>query len=510
MEKPTKPDRLPLLEEALTRGPMAGADLERTLEVSGPTLSRLIARLGTRVDRIGAARSSQYGLRREVRDLGDEWPVFIVERDARVTLLGNLRALHGAFHFVPSDGSTPLPPGVGDAVTSKLPFFLLAARPGGYMGRSIARRFSELSAAPREVRDWQDDDSLDYFIAAGTDIPGSVLVGETAKARATAGMASVRAEESTSRERARSQYADMVAGAHDWDEIGSSAEGEQPKFLAAVNDAPGSGVKHIIVKFSPPMTSDAGRRWADLLVCEHLAAAAIQRAGGVAANNEVFIGHGRCFLESERFDRTPGRGRVGVVGLGVTTYALTGRTAEDWGGSAALLEARGHLSPSETHAIRWAQCFGSLIANEDMHTANAALLWERGQPFRFAPVYDMLPMRYRPNAQGEVLSRSFEPTGPEGDAHGVWPTAAAASVDFWQTAANDPRVSPEMRQEAARNAKKVQHLIGVRGAARPSRGLADDSPLSPGVLPPVIFDVKAPPLPPTNGKPAGGGDYPEE
>lgn len=458
MSTPKKPDNLTILRQELADGPRSGMELEQSMGISGPTLSRLLARMGDKIDRIGAARSTRYALRRQVRNLGDAWPVFVVGPDSQVRELGNLRALHGAYRFLPAAAGGKTWPCVSESASPKLPFFLMAARPGGYLGRYIARRFSEQSRAPKDVRDWADDDSLEYFITAGTDLPGNVLLGETAKTQAMQEMAAARARRSVSLAQARARYPDMIASAHEGESIGSSADGEQPKFLATVDGAIAGSHRSLIIKFSPPVNTSAGRRWADLLVCEHLAAAAINRAGGVAAANEVFFDHGRCFLESERFDRTPELGRVGVVGLGVATYAAAGRSADSWGQAATLLEARSLLSASDAQAIRWAQRFGNLIGNEDMHEANAALLWEQGSHFRFAPIYDMLPMLYRPNEQGEVVPRAFSPPAPDADINVDWSGAAEAARDFWETVSNDERVSQDMRQEAARNAAKVARL----------------------------------------------------
>ncbi len=462
MSTPPRPGNLAFLQQELAAGPRTGLDLERALDISGPTLSRLLSQIGSQIERIGAARSTRYGLRRSVRNLGDTWPVFVVGEDAQVRLLGSLRALHGAFRFLPARGESELlPPCVSESVSPRLPFFLMAARPGGYMGRYIARRFSERSGAPRDLRDWADDDSLEYFIEAGTDLPGNLLVGDTAKERAIHEMAAARAERSASLAQARTRYPDMIASAQEGEVIGSSADGEQPKFLATVDGGVDRSHRSLIVKFSPPVDTASGRRWADLLVCEHLAAATINCAGGRAASNEVFFDHGRCFLESERFDRTPRLGRVGVVGLGVATYAVAGRGADDWGQAATLLERRGLLPASDAQALRWARCFGGLIGNEDMHEANAALLWERASPLRFAPIYDMLPMLYRPNEQGEVVPRAFRPTAADADTHGVWHGAAEAACDFWDAVSNDQRVSMDMRQEAAQNAEKVASLAPI-------------------------------------------------
>ena len=498
------PDNLDLLRQDLSAGPKTGQELEMALDISGPTLSRLLARAGTQIERIGAARSTRYGLRRQVRDLGDEWPVFVVGSDASVNQLGILRPLHGAYRFLPLvGGRNQLPPCVSDTVSPRLPFFLMSARPGGYLGRYIARRFSEESGTPADVRDRGDDDSLEYFIRAGIDLPGNVLVGEWAKQRAEQDIAAARVRRSEPLSHVRARYPEMIAQAHEGGTIGSSADGEQPKFLATV-DGGGAGIhRSLIVKFSPPLSSPPGRRWADLLVCEHLAAMIINRAGGNAAKNDVYFDHGRCFLESERFDRTASLGRTGVIGIGAITYAVTGRGADHWGHAAKSLEKRGVLSASDVRAIFWVRCFGSLIANEDMHEANAALLWERGSNLRFAPVYDMLPMLYRPNEQGEVVPRAFQPDAPDSDTEGVWGTASEAACDFWEAVATDRRVSEPMRHEAARNAEKIASL---RQSVRKQISLGELGPLSSALRPPIVEPTTKEVSPPAE---SDGGSDPE-
>lgn len=63
---------------------------------------------------------------------------------------------------------------------------------------------------------------------------------------------------------------------------GSSAGGEQPKFLAML-----AGGQHVIVKFTPALGSPGGQRWADLLQAEQLASATLQEAGHPVADAQI-------------------------------------------------------------------------------------------------------------------------------------------------------------------------------------------------------------------------------
>lgn len=88
--------------------------------------------------------------------------------------------------------------------------------------------------------------------------------------------------------------------------------GEQPKFTATVEE---DGQRDaVLVKFSRAADGEAAERWADLLVCEHLALQCLRDAGIQAAASELIQTSDYTFLEVRRFDRTPNLlGRLGFV-----------------------------------------------------------------------------------------------------------------------------------------------------------------------------------------------------
>jgi hypothetical protein len=138
---------------------MAPGAMAAALGISQSTLSRWIAHLGSSVERIGAARSTRYALRRDVRNLGSQWPIYRIDQLGRAEPWGDLRALHGGFRFAPG-GSAPgwLVPHFPEGVFPGLPFFLQDIRPQGYMGRMIGRKASTSLVLPSDPRDWNDDD----------------------------------------------------------------------------------------------------------------------------------------------------------------------------------------------------------------------------------------------------------------------------------------------------------------------------------------------------------------
>src|SRR5208283_2535622 len=130
--------RLTLLLQ--THGAMASRAITDELNISPATLSRIVANLGSSIERIGAARNTRYALRRPVRNLGSEWPVYRISGEGRPRSWGTLRAVHNGFRLLPS-GNAPkwMEREYADGLFQGLPFFLQDLRPQGYLGRAIAR-----------------------------------------------------------------------------------------------------------------------------------------------------------------------------------------------------------------------------------------------------------------------------------------------------------------------------------------------------------------------------------
>ncbi len=429
-----------------TRGATSGSVLARELNVSQPTLSRRLAALGSSVERIGARRSSRYALRRDVRNLGSSWPIYRMIESGQASLWGELRSLHGGFRALlrPSAVSSWLETLYPDQLYPGLPFFIQDVRPQGYIGRAIGRRAGPLLGVSTDVRDWSDDDVLAYMLAEGDDLLGDLILGEHALERALRRMDTAEAGAIESRDRAAA-FPLRAEAAQRGDQVGSSAGGEQPKFLALVR-RPG-GISNVLVKFSSADRSPVQRRWMDLLVSEHLAAELLAQRHVPGARTEIVDGGGRRFLEVERFDRVHAFGRRGLLTLGSLEDGALDATSPDWLGASKVLEAAGLLRPKDARRLRWVACFGDLIGNSDMHRGNASFLFG-APPFVPTPAYDMLPMLHAPGAQGELASREFSPRPPMPGVADVWPDAAAAAVEFWARVESDPRISADYRRIA--------------------------------------------------------------
>jgi hypothetical protein len=244
--------------------------------------------------------------------------------------------------------------------------------------------------------------------------------------------------------------------------VGSSAGGEQPKFLAGVRRADDSIVS-VLVKFSAADSSVARDRWADLLLCEHLAAELLRRHGISAARTQILEGGGRRFLEVERFDRIDAAGRRGVLTIGATDDAFVDESSSDlaWPTAAAQLNRAGVIDTTAARELRWRWCFGDLIGNADMHRSNTSLWFADAFPFGLTPSYDMLPMQFAPGAQGEISERTFTPRAPVPALRDVWMEAAGVAEEFWAQVAAEKRISPAFRT-IARNAATVVRKLTAR------------------------------------------------
>lgn len=454
-----RPDvsRLTLLLQ--TNGAMASRAITQALQISPPTLNRLLGKLGSSaVERVGAARSTRYALRRSVRNLGSDWPIYRIGDDGRPRVWAELRALHGGFRVIPRD---PTPKWMKreyvDGIFAGLPFFMQDVRPQGYLGRAIAHDTASRLGAPADLRQWNDDDVLSYFLADGYDMPGDFVIGDRALERALHATEDLPSIAVLQRDRKRI-YPELATAAQRGEVVGSSAGGEQPKFPRIVQRRNGD-FQSVLVKFSAADPSPVSERWRDLLVCEHLAAETMRARGITCAATDVIESAGRRFLEVERFDRIHAIGRRGTITLGAIEDAFLDESSTDWAAASLLLEAAHWITPDEGRALRWVWCFGDLIANSDMHRANSSFWFGDDLPYRLTPFYDMLPMLYAPGAQGDLADRRFAPRPPLGGVADVWSGAAAAGLLFWERVVSESRISESFRAIARQNRTVVQRQL---------------------------------------------------
>lgn len=427
-----------LLGELALVGQGAGPDLARRLGLSQPSFSRLAARMGERLLVTGSARSTRYSARRTIEDLGDRLPIYEIDARGRARRIAVLHALLPEAWYVEQED-----PRVDGAFYADLPYFLDQLRPAGFLGRLVPGQHPELGA-PSDVRSWSATHVIRYAARFGWNLPGSLIVGDEAFERY---VQHVSAPPDVVPPRARlRRYPELAAGVLAAPP-GSSAGGEQPKFLASRPDGAA-----LIVKFSPAQTNLAAERSADLLVAEHVAHETLRRHGFPAAHSHLFRAGGRVFLEIERFDRTREGGRRGVVSLMTLDAEFVGRL-RGWSESVEALVTLRIVEQDALAATRWLELFGRLIGNSDMHGGNLSFFVDGTRVVGLTPTYDMLPARYASQA-GNVPDDPLE-LGTPSPRDTSWDPSSRAAAAFWQKLAEEPRVSRRFRRLSVENARRV-------------------------------------------------------
>lgn len=303
---------------------------------------------------------------RDAHGLGATRTLFRVDAAGRARDFGKLTNFQSAgSRFLPAEPIDWLRDEFVHGLFPGLPWFLDDQRPQGYLGRRFARRMPWELGFPKDIDLWSDYDVLiGSLLLNGEHAPGDFLLGEGARVAAEEAICTtVDASDRTD------LYSGLANAALSGDSGGPWVGGEQPKFTAIVNDS-SDRVRHVIVKFTEPTDSgSAARRWADLLVCEHLASAMLTERGDVGAHTELVWSQGMLCLEVTRFVRLGARGRRGCVSLAAWSDAHDG-DRDDWTGAAARMHQSGWLDADTLERIRLRWWFGRMIANSDMHFEN--------------------------------------------------------------------------------------------------------------------------------------------
>ena len=422
-----------LLGELRRRGIATARQLMEALGISQPTLSRLVARRRDELVVFGRARSVRYAARDARSEFASGLPIFRVRADGRVETLGTLIPLSNGQTALLCEGSEPL-------LFAGLPWFIEELRPEGFLGRLLVKAFPPALQLPPDARLWRSEHLLRALVFAVDDVPGDLLVGQHACERY------MRARLREAEPLTRADYSRLVEAQLAGETPGSSAAGEQPKFTAG----------RLLVKYSPPIAgSAAARRWADLLRCEDLALRVLRASGYAAAESEYVEHGGRAYLEVVRFDRSA-EGRLAVISGRYVDAEFVGSGA--WVPMADGLARQGLLAASDAELVRIAHYFGGLIGNTHMHLGNIAFFTDNYQRFRLAPLYDMLPMGLRPNAQGELPRTELPAPYPTPEYARVWLRAADLALAFFERVLAEPNVDSAIHAFAERQMRTTKAL----------------------------------------------------
>ena len=448
-----RPSEERLLDALRLRHVASASELGQALGLSQPSVSRALATAGERVVRIGQARRTRYAATRQVRGLGDRWPLYRIDADGRPQAFGQLIALHGDGSVVETAQPTDwLRDEFGEGLFPGLPWFLDDMRPQGFLGRLFAQRCApELGLDPNVLR-WNEDAVLTALLLRGQDGPGNFVLGQQALDHALGAIPT------TIHSRARAErYAALAQATLAGESVGSSAAGEQPKFTACVDGVDGTP-RHVIVKFSDRIQGNpTSRRWADLLICEHLANQVLGEAGHASAQSELVWTDDQLFLESTRSDRSGLHGRRGFVSLAAWSDAHDG-TRDSWAQAAARMHDVGWINTVSVDEITQRWWFGRMIGNTDMHFGNLGFFLDDSLPLALCPSYDMLPMLYRPAANGSIVARDYQPPTPVPATLSHWHKASTCADAFWRRASDHAKISADFRHLANDNLVKLGRL----------------------------------------------------
>jgi len=429
--------------------------------INKSTLTRGLKLLDDELVIRGGSRRTAYALRRPIRGISEPIPLYQIDESGRATQIALLDCTQpsGSALLFQEPFPWPLAEEMKDGWFGGLPYPLVDMRPQGFLGRNFAKHHAASLQVSENPDDWSDDDVTYVLAQLGSDLPGNLILGEAAFNRHLES-ATRNGQHPLTEEQIESTYPALAASAMAHGEAGSSAGGEFPKFTAS-RWLDGHAV-NVIVKFSGADDSAAVQRWADLLICEHLALKAVAAQLAIPAAQSQLCRHaGRTFLEMVRFDRHGDLGRSAVCSLQSLNAALLGTAAAPWNKLAAQLQKSGLIDDDTARNMRTLWWFGRLIGNTDMHDGNLAFR-PATRFLNLAPIYDMLPMLYAPSRGGEVPPRTLSFQLPLPAEHDDWIRAATAASSYWLTCSQDSRISPDFRRLSERNCaglKATENLV---------------------------------------------------
>lgn len=427
-------------------GVLTAQQLQNATGKSQPSISLALGKLGTEVCKLGAARSTRYVLTQPILGLPARQSLTWTTQDGRLETFGDLYFLQNGQVYVRSQmneskGADWLsPPG-------ELPWFLQTLRPQGFLGRQLTRLRPDFPADPDT---WRTEQVLYMAVNHTGDPPGALHLGATTD-RFAPGASPAMSDWAAHFDTLARTVSQTLPAA-------SSAGGEQPKFVTTINTPDGQH-QHLIVKFSPPRGTPFGERWHDLLHLEHLALAVLADNGIAVARAHMVESGERTYLVSERFDRVGPQGKRHVVAASAVHDAFVQTPRKHWVATCEALVAQNRLSPAHVNTIASTYLFGQYIGNTDMHFGNLSFFVDDVlQPVLVpTPVYDMLPMQWRPGVHsGELDTRPVQPQNQPAAYTELAATVRAWACTYWERAADLPALSPALRAASAENARLLR------------------------------------------------------
>lgn len=422
---------------------MSAAQLRSATGKSQSSISLALLGLGKEVQKLGAARSTRYALTQHILGLAASQAVSLTSGAGDIHDFGVLTFLQSNRVHVRGPGSLEC------LATARLPWFLTPLQPQGFLGRELARLRPDFPADPEH---WSLAQVLYMAVNHQSDPPGAFQLG------GVRGQLIAETPQDVSLRLAH--YDELTRNINKRLPAGSSAGGEQPKFISTV-PADGNPLHdaHCIVKFTPPRGTPFGERWHDLLQLEHLANEVLRSQGMAAAQTRLLHSQQRSYLESVRFDRIGVAGKRHVVDASALHHEFVKAPRQHWVASCEALVAQALLPVADLRSVVLTYLFGQYIGNTDMHFGNLSFFVDDVAHPRFTitPVYDMLPMMWRPNIHSGMLE--LDPVRPQLQPAGYGAEAGLArewALDYWQCAAELTGLSAAMRRACGQNVQRLQ------------------------------------------------------
>ena len=399
---------------------------------SQATISRMLREVDAQIVRLGRVRTARYAIPESILGLPAQMPLYW---DGQ---------LWGTLTFITSNRVHVAAPHIDLVTQGELPWFLDHFRLQGFTGRAWAAKLG-FDANPDN---WSLAQTLFVNCQHAYDAPGAISGGRPAVevlVSVPPGVAAKRA--------AYGKFADDISSTLP---AGSSAGGEQPKFLATEMGADNTTAQPLIVKFSPPRGTPFGERWHDLLCAEKIALDTLRAHGLPACAARLVHSKRRTYLESVRFDRIGAHRKLHALPLAAIHRGFVHGPQRNWADSCDALVTQRRLPQEDAFKVRVLLEYGRLIGNTDMHFGNLSLFAPDVAAARFtlAPAYDMLPMCFRPDMHRDELG--YTPVTPASATPGhepAWQRARNMALVFWRAVAETEIISPALRGAAKCTAK---------------------------------------------------------
>ena len=418
---------------------LSSLELQAATGKSQASISLALKQLGAQVVKLGAARSTRYALTQAILGLPASHELLWNGPDA----MGNMPWRFGTSTYLKNDNLYVQSGQHVWQTQGRLPWFLTPLRPQGFLGRELARVRPDF---PNDPDDWTFEQVLYMAINHVNDPVGAFFIGVSETSNFAATNDTLQKAE---------HYEHLATAIGAGLPAGSSAAGEQPKFTARQRNG-----ERFIVKFSPPRGTPFGVRWHQLLHLEMRALQTLQANGIACAETAIVKTAKRTCLESRRFDRGASGAMRHIVSAAAVHDEFVHAPRVNWVVTCEALVKQQLLSSSDARNVVLSYLFGLFLGNTDMHFGNLSFFVDDviNPIFVPTPVYDMLPMMWRPDIHSGNLDPSplREPILPMGYA-AESALARTWAIDYWLQASNDAELSNELRGLCVENARRLQH-----------------------------------------------------